>query len=293
MSRASTFKRADSGHAAAVNPTSLRVGPPRAPKKSAKTSKSAKTTASATAKEKSPKAAEEARSRANPRKQKADTPPKTNTRAAKPARPAADAPPPQKQRGWAHVAAQLLALLVMMVCAAIVLKLTLTPSPASVGIAHTNLTPGASIRLYLDNASVKQAVLQVGGNIVIGIPFGLLLPSISPRFRGLLRVMLATAFAITLVELTQRFFIEGRSFDVDDIILAVVGAAIGYVPFGRYFSLRVHPYHRHWWQRLLDRLLHRDRTDRDAAPARTRARQYFGLGAGASTAPKEQGTKTG
>lgn len=189
-----------------------------------------------------------------------------------------------------HLAAQLLALLVMTVCAAIVLKLTLTPSPASVGIAHTNLTPGATIKLYLNNAPVREAILQIGGNIAIGVPFGLLLPSISPRFRGLLRVMITTAFVITLIELTQHFFIEGRSFDVDDIILAVVGAAIGYVPFGRSFSLRVHPYHRHWWQRLFDALRGRNRTDRDpAAPAtRTRARQGLSMGA----APQDQGTKT-
>ena len=143
------------------------------------------------------------------------------------------------------------ALFAFMVCAAVVLKLTLTSSPASVGIAHTNLDPGKSIRLYLNQPSVREAALQIGGNILIGVPFGLLLPMITPRARGLLRVVLTTAFVVLILELAQHFFVRGRSFDVDDLILAAVGAVIGYVPVGRYLSLRVHPGHRHWWQRLL------------------------------------------
>jgi VanZ family protein len=143
------------------------------------------------------------------------------------------------------------ALLGFAVCAAVVVKLTLTPSPASVGIAHTNLRPGTSIRLYLDQPSVREAVLQVGGNILIGVPFGLLLPVISPRARGLLRVVLTTVLVVLVLEVAQHFFVRGRSFDVDDLILAAIGAVIGYVPVGRYLSLRIHPGHRHWWQRLL------------------------------------------
>jgi hypothetical protein len=142
------------------------------------------------------------------------------------------------------------ALLAFAVCAAVVLKLTLTASPASVGIAHTNLHPGRSIRLYLDQPSVREAALQIGGNILIGVPFGLLLPVITPRARGLLRVVLTTTFVVLILELAQHFFVQGRSFDVDDLILAAIGAVLGYVPVGRYLSLRVHPGHRHWWQRL-------------------------------------------
>jgi VanZ family protein len=142
------------------------------------------------------------------------------------------------------------ALLALTVCAAVIVKLTLTPSPASVGMAHTNLVPGTSIKLYLDRPSVREAALQIGGNILIGVPFGLLLPVITPRARGLLRVLLTTAVVVTLLEVAQHFFVRGRSFDVDDIILAVVGALVGYVPLGRWLSLRIHPGHRHWWQRM-------------------------------------------
>ena len=149
------------------------------------------------------------------------------------------------------------ALLCLATCVAVVLELTLAPSPASVGIAHTNLRPGATIRLYLDQPSVREAVLQIGGNILIGVPFGLLLPVLTPRLRGLLRVLAVTAGAILLVELAQHFFVEGRSFDVDDIILAAFGAALGYLPLGRLLARWVHPRHRHWWQRARDTLLGR------------------------------------
>src|SRR5882757_9961732 len=135
-----------------------------------------------------------------------------------------------RRRRWGSLAGRFLALLVMAVCGAVLLKLTLSPSRASAGIAHTNLKPGATIRLYLRQASLRVLAVEVGGNVVLGVPFGLLLPSISPRLRGLLRVVLATAVAITLIEVAQHFFVRGRSFDVDDVILACVGAAIGYLP---------------------------------------------------------------
>jgi VanZ like family len=149
------------------------------------------------------------------------------------------------------------ALVCLGICVAVVLELTLRPSPASVGIAHTNLRPGATIRLYLDQPSVREAVLQIGGNILIGVPFGLLLPTLWPRARGLMRVVAITSLVILLVELAQHFFVEGRSFDVDDIILAAFGSAVGYLPLGRLLALWAHPRHRHWWERSRDSLLNR------------------------------------
>jgi glycopeptide antibiotics resistance protein len=171
--------------------------------------------------------------------------------------------------GWRGRAAVLmlrgLALLLFSLCVVEILRLTLAPSPASVGIAHTNLKPGTSIRLYLRYGTLHQQILQIGGNIAIGVPMGFLLPQITPRLRGLIRVVLATCVLVTAIELVQHFFVEGRSFDVDDVILAAVGAVIGYVPLGRMFGLRLYPEHRHWWQRRLDALFRRSR-------ARTAAR---------------------
>lgn len=180
----------------------------------------------------------------------ADVPVRTAAERRTPARPRAV---PYRSLGSRMLRALVgtVALLAFTVCAAVVVKLTLTPSPASVGIAHTNLHPGTSIRLYLNQPSVREAALQIGGNILIGVPFGLLLPTITPRARGLLRVVFTTLLVVLVLELAQHYFVRGRSFDVDDLILAGVGAVIGYVPIGRYLSLRIHREHRHWWQRML------------------------------------------
>lgn len=169
-----------------------------------------------------------------------------------------------RRRRWGTLAGRVFAVLVLAVCGAVLLKLTLSPSPRSVGIAHTNLKPGSTIRLYLRYGTLHEQIVELGGNVLIGVPFGLLLPTVSPRLRGLIRVLLVTGMVITLIELVQHFFVRGRSFDVDDIILAAVGAAIGYLPIGRYLALRLHPEHRHWWQRRLDAISARRRSRRSA-----------------------------
>lgn len=181
--------------------------------------------------------------------------PKKSSPATKPASPAPAFSRASQWRTPAGRAARLmlrsLALLLLSLCAIEIARLTLTPSPGSIGIAHTNLHPFSTIRLYLRYGTLRQQILQIGGNIAIGVPLGFLLPQILPHLRGLIRVELVTAVFIALIELGQHFFVAGRSFDVDDLILAAIGAALGYIPLGRMFALRLHPQHRHWWQRAL------------------------------------------
>jgi glycopeptide antibiotics resistance protein len=140
-------------------------------------------------------------------------------------------------------------LLCLGVCVAVVLRLTLTPSPASQDIAHVNLDPGATISLYLHGSSTREAVWEIGGNVLVGVPFGVFLPIISRRLRGLLRLVAITTVVITMVEGVQYVFVVGRSFDVDDIICAAVGAALGYLLAGRWLARRVHPRTAAWWHR--------------------------------------------
>ncbi|MFG2617119.1 VanZ family protein [Streptomyces sp. NPDC048507] len=128
-------------------------------------------------------------------------------------------------------------------------RVTLEPSAASAALVHSNVHPGASINAYLDGASVKDAVKQLGGNLLLGVPFGILLPVLVPQTRGLLRVALTTAVVMTLVELVQGALVTGRAFDVDDVILNTSGALLGYLFLGRRASRAVHPRRHHWWQR--------------------------------------------
>ncbi|MFE3761934.1 VanZ family protein [Streptomyces sp. NPDC059104] len=94
--------------------------------------------------------------------------------------------------------------------AGVLARVTLEPSAVSAGLVHGNVRPGASIRAHLDAAPAREAAEQLGGNLLLGVPFGVLLPVLLPRTRGLLRLALATAVVMTLVELVQGALVTGR-----------------------------------------------------------------------------------
>ncbi len=151
---------------------------------------------------------------------------------------------PRSERHPLRLLARLLAVLcafALMVAFAVVLaKLTLEPSPASEALTHTNLRPGRSLRAYLDQPELRDAVRQIGGNLLLGVPFGILVPVLAPRTRGVLRVLLLTATVMLLVEFAQGALVTGRAFDIDDVILNTTGALIGYLLLGRRLSRAVH-----------------------------------------------------
>ncbi|MEU9154551.1 VanZ family protein [Streptomyces sp. NPDC048417] len=134
----------------------------------------------------------------------------------------------------------LCAFAVMVAFAVVLARLTLDPSPASEAIAHTNLHPGRSLKIYLDQPALRDAVKQIGGNIVLGVPFGIIVPVLVPRARGFFGVLLLTAFVMLMVETAQGLLVEGRAFDVDDVILNTSGALIGWVLLGRRLGRAVH-----------------------------------------------------
>ncbi|MER7778805.1 VanZ family protein [Streptomyces sp. NPDC096191] len=136
--------------------------------------------------------------------------------------------------------ATLCAFVFMVAFAVVLARLTLNPSPASEALTHTNLHPGRSLRAYLDQPALRDAVKQVGGNILLGVPFGVLVPVVAPRTRGLLKVLLLTAVVMLLVEFAQGALVTGRAFDIDDVILNTSGALIGYLLLGRRMSRAVH-----------------------------------------------------
>ncbi|MFF3611814.1 VanZ family protein [Streptomyces sp. NPDC002580] len=137
--------------------------------------------------------------------------------------------------------AMLFAFAAMVAFAVALARLTLEPSPASAALIHDNLHPGRSLRAYLDQPELRDAVKQIGGNLLLGVPFGVLLPVVAPKIRGILRVLALTAVVMLLVELVQGALITGRSFDIDDVILNTTGALVGYLLLGRRFGRVVHP----------------------------------------------------
>lgn len=96
-----------------------------------------------------------------------------------------------------------------------------------------NLIPFETITRFIrlldssDPALRNHAVINLFGNVIMFIPLGFCLPMLWERLRKLWKVLLTTALIITLVELTQLLTLVG-SCDTDDLILNVLGTAIGY-----------------------------------------------------------------
>ena len=96
-----------------------------------------------------------------------------------------------------------------------------------------NLIPFHTIRLYWrafrsgSPALRTISVINLGGNVIMFVPLGWLLPVCFPKLRSLMRVLLTVTVLIVCVELIQLLTLVG-SCDVDDLILNVLGAAIGF-----------------------------------------------------------------
>ena len=99
---------------------------------------------------------------------------------------------------------------------------------------NINLRPGATILLYINvllspslSHLIPHAIINLGGNIGMFIPLGLFLPAIWPGLQKLWKTLLVTALIISLVEIAQLLSLVG-SCDVDDLILNVLGCAMGF-----------------------------------------------------------------
>lgn len=96
-----------------------------------------------------------------------------------------------------------------------------------------NLVPFAEIRRFLQNRDIlgmKAVFLNVYGNVIGFIPFGLFLPMLHRHFRKLPRTVLICMLFSTGVELTQLVTRRG-SCDIDDVILNTLGGLLGYIAF--------------------------------------------------------------
>ncbi|MFE2093155.1 VanZ family protein [Streptomyces sp. NPDC059460] len=119
-------------------------------------------------------------------------------------------------------------------------KVTLTPSSASEDLVRSNLRPGRSLRQYAEDYTFLAACKQAGGNLLLGVPFGILLPILVPRRLRMLRMVLLTVTVMVVIELVQGALVTGRAFDIDDVILNTGGALLGYLLVGRRISHRYH-----------------------------------------------------
>lgn len=96
------------------------------------------------------------------------------------------------------------------------------------GLGTANFTPFKTIKMYIDYAYKLNSVENLAGNILVFAPFGFLFPMVG-RDGERFFVMLLNVFVLVLgIEIFQLFSAFG-AFDVDDILLNCLGAALGFV----------------------------------------------------------------
>ncbi len=110
--------------------------------------------------------------------------------------------------------------------------LTNTEMNVSSGI---NIVPFTEILRY--EIGSNQFYLNVIGNIFVFLPFGYFVSSYikATRVSHILLVTLITSFTI---EFVQHYI--GRSFDIDDILLNVVGSIVGFLLYIGFTAIKKH-----------------------------------------------------
>lgn len=101
---------------------------------------------------------------------------------------------------------------------------------AGSGEYRYNLKPLKEIRRFLVNwriLGIESVFVNLAGNILAFVPFGYILPIISPKNRNFLHIFLLSLELTLTVEVMQLLLKVG-SFDVDDILLNTLGGILGY-----------------------------------------------------------------
>ena len=99
--------------------------------------------------------------------------------------------------------------------------------------SHYNLVPFREIKRFLvhrETLGIMAVMLNLVGNIVAFVPYGLFLPIMFPKNRSLWRIALLTfdfSFAVEVIQLVGKV----GSFDVDDLMLNTLGGILGYLLF--------------------------------------------------------------
>lgn len=103
----------------------------------------------------------------------------------------------------------------------------------------TNLVPFKSIYgdVYIiihrtNKHLIPHSIINILGNFALFMPYGFCLPLLSKKFRTFGRFLLLSSAILLSIEMLQALSLRG-SFDIDDIILNLFGAAIGFLIAGR------------------------------------------------------------
>lgn len=97
---------------------------------------------------------------------------------------------------------------------------------------HLNLILFRNILHYIQtmnySTGMRNIIVNIGGHMLMFTPFGFFLPRINKRFQNIKFFILVTIVIMLVIEGLQFITMSG-SFDVDDALLNVIGAIIGFV----------------------------------------------------------------
>ena len=119
----------------------------------------------------------------------------------------------------------LLAIFIYVYC---VLSITLIDR--NVGIRRHVLRPMWELSSMLQSGNYSYWSGQIGGNLIMLLPLGFLLPIMSDRFRNIKTAALAGLMFSLFIEFSQYYTGRGL-FEVDDIIHNTMGACIGCIMY--------------------------------------------------------------
>ena len=118
--------------------------------------------------------------------------------------------------------------LLLGVWAGMVVAVTLQPAGDLVG-RRIDLQPGHGIfDLIFGGAAHSTALAQLGGNVLLFLPLGFLLPLRLRSIRRFTQIALLSTVLVTAIEITQFLANIGRAATTDDVILGVLGSVLGY-----------------------------------------------------------------
>ena len=92
----------------------------------------------------------------------------------------------------------------------------------------SSFVPLASISQLLRETSPETAITNIGGNLVLLVPFGFLMPLLFTRMRSVWATTWRAAVVSVVIEMGQSIT-GARASDVDDVILNTAGAIAGYL----------------------------------------------------------------
>lgn len=98
--------------------------------------------------------------------------------------------------------------------------------------ANSNIIPFFSFYVFITTpyksaVVVKYFIINLAGNLLLFLPWGLLLPSIAGKLCSFGRFFVFTSIVIVIIELLQLFLMLG-SADIEDYLLNIIGAVTGF-----------------------------------------------------------------